>query len=138
MHTHKIYTFLFLIVVSGIFGCGDESDDPGLFLSGIYSINDAGQSADSPVLVALTNSIDADELENNPRDVVIEYMVADKTNGTFRMDLSDKNIGAENDVYLIAFIDNDYSGDVPFPDPGDVIGVYAREGRISPAWILMR
>jgi len=133
MHTHKIYIYLLLIVLLGIFGCGDESDDPGLFLSGTYSINDTGQSADSPVLVALTNSIDADQLENNPRDVVIEYMVADKSNATFRMDLSDKNIDAEDEVYLIAFADNNYTGAVPFPDAGDVIGVYAEEGRISPA-----
>ncbi len=133
MRSRNLYILIILSAVLGIFGCGDTPDDPGMFLSGTFSIHDAGQSANSPVLVALTNSIDADMLENSPRDVVIEYMVADRKNGTFRMDLSNKHIGAEEDVYLIAFADNNYTGDVPFPDAGDVIGVYAEADRISPA-----
>jgi hypothetical protein len=119
--------------VLGILGCGDKPDDPGMFLSGTFSIHDAGQSINSPVLVALTRSLDTDLLENSPKDVVIEYMVADKTNGSFRMDLSDKNINDEDEVFLIAFADNNYTGAVPFPDVGDVIGIYAEEGKISPA-----
>jgi len=133
MHSHKLYILIIFAAVLGILGCGDTPDDSGLFLSGTFSLSDADQDTDSPVLVALTNSIDADLLENNPRDVVIEYMVADRTNGTFRMDLSKKNIQPEDEVYLIGFVDNNYSGAVPFPDAGDLIGVYAQEGRISPA-----
>ena len=85
------------------------------------------------MLVALTNTLDADVLENSPRDAVIKYMVADKAGGSFRMDLSDKKIKPGDSVYLIAFIDRNYIGAVPFPDAGDVIGVYVEEGRISPA-----
>ena len=62
MHTHKIYTLLFLIAFLGIFGCGDESDDPGLFISGTYSVPEAFINPDSPVLVAVSNSIDSDVL----------------------------------------------------------------------------
>nr|MDA3896244.1 hypothetical protein [Desulfobacteraceae bacterium] len=133
MRSHNLYILIIFAAVLGILGCGDESNDPGLFLSGTYSLLGDGQSMDSPVLVVLTNSIDADLLENNPRDVVIEYMVADKSNNTFRMDLSSKNISLEDDVFLIAFADNNYTGAVPFPDTGDLIGVYAQTGRISPA-----
>jgi len=133
MRSHNLYILIIFAAALGILGCGDESNDPGLFLSGTYSLLDDGQSMDSPVLVVLTNSIDADLLENNPRDVVIEYMVADKSNNSFRMDLSSKNISPEDDVFLIAFADNNYTGAVPFPDTGDLIGVYAETGRISPA-----
>ena len=129
------FTYVMLMMAAVLFfaGCGDESDDPGMFLSGTYIIDAAFDTADAPVLVALTRSIDNDLLENNPRDAVIEYMVADSTSQSFRMDLSGKNIGPDDRVYLIAFVDTNYAGAVPFPDAGDVIGVYAEADAISPA-----
>jgi len=133
MRSHNLYILVLFAALFGVLGCGDDSDDPGVFLSGTYSFAEGDHNTDSPVLVILTSSIDADLLENDPREVVIEYMVADTSNKTFRMDLSEKNIKPEDDVYLIAFEDNNYTGDVPFPDAGDMIGVYAEEGRISPA-----
>ena len=132
MHTHKIYTLLFLIALLGIFGCGDESHAPGLFISGTFSLTEMDKSSDAPVLVAVTNSLDADLLENNPRGVIIEYMVADKENSSFRIDLSDKAVKPGDEISLIAFVDNNYIGDVPFPDTGDVVGIYFEKGRISP------
>ncbi len=132
MHTHKIYTWLFLIALLGIFGCGDDSHAPGLFVSGTLSLTDMDKSSDAPVLVAVTNSLDADLLEKNPRDVIIEYMVADKKNSSFRVDLSDKAVKPGDEIYLIAFVDNNYAGNVPFPDTGDVVGIYFEKGRISP------
>ena len=92
MHSHKLNILIIVAAILGIIGCGDTPDDPGLFLSGTFSLSESSQKTDSPVLVALTNSIDADLLESNPRNVVIEYMVADRTSGTFRMNLSEKNI----------------------------------------------
>ena len=129
------FTYVMLMMAAVLFfaGCGDESDDPGMFLSGTYTIDAAFDTADAPVLVALTRSIDNDILENNPREAVIEYMVADSTSQSFRMDLSGKNIGPDDRVYLIAFVDTNYAGAVPFPDAGDVIGVYAEADAISPA-----
>ena len=129
------FTYVMLMMAAVLFfaGCGDESDDPGMFLSGTYTIDAAFDTADAPVLLALTRSIDNDLLENNPRDAVIEYMVADSTSQSFRMDLSGKNIGPDDRVYLIAFVDTNYAGAVPFPDAGDVIGVYAEADAISPA-----
>jgi len=95
MRFHNFYILIMIAAFFGILGCGDDSDDSGLFLSGTYSFAESDQNTDSPVLVILTNSIDADLLENDPRDVVIEYMVAETSNKTFRMDLSDKNIKPE-------------------------------------------
>jgi len=124
---------LCLAVFSGLCGCGDTPDDPGLFLSGTFTLPEADKDSDAPVLVALTTSLDSEALENSPRDVVIEYFVADKAGGSFRMDLSDKKVQPRDTVYLIAFVDRNYTGNVPFPDAGDMIGVYVAEGRISPA-----
>jgi len=132
MRFPRLFILIMLAAISGVFGCGDESNAPGLFLSGTFSVNDAGPGTDGPILVALTRSMDANLLESSPGDVVIEYMVADRKNGSFRMDLSDKNIGPEDDVYLIAFVDNNYTGAVPLPDAGDVVGVYVEKNRISP------
>jgi hypothetical protein len=122
-----------LTAFSGVCGCGDTSNDPGLFLSGTFTLPEAEKDSNAPVLVALTTSLDAGSLENSPRDVVIEYFVADKAGGSFRMDLSNKKVQPGDTVYLIAFVDRNYSNGVPFPDAGDVIGVYVEEGRISPA-----
>jgi hypothetical protein len=71
MRSHNLYLTLMLAAFMAISGCGDESDKPGMFLSGTYSIDDAGQSENSPVLVALTRSIDNDLLENNPRRTAV-------------------------------------------------------------------
>ncbi|MFZ2632531.1 MAG: hypothetical protein WA081_14830 [Desulfosalsimonadaceae bacterium] len=135
MHSPKRFLLLAICIAAfiGVCGCGDTSDDPGLFLSGTFTLPEADTNSDAPLLVALTNTLDADVLENRPREAVIEYMVADKGGGSFRMDLSDKKIKPGDSAYLIAFIDRNYIGAVPFPDAGDVIGVYVKEGRISPA-----
>jgi hypothetical protein len=122
-----------LTAFSGVCGCGDTSNAPGLFLSGTFTLPETEKDSNAPVLVALTTSLDAGALENSPRDVVIEYFVADKAGGSFRMDLSNKKVQPGDTVYLIAFVDRNYSNGVPFPDAGDVIGVYVEEGRISPA-----
>ena len=98
MRFHNLYILIMLAALFGILGCGDDSDDSGLYLSGTYSLSGSDQNTDSPVLVILTNSIDADLLENDSRDIVIEYMVADTSNQTFRMDLSNKNIKPEDKV----------------------------------------
>ncbi len=131
-----IYVMLMMAAVTALSGCGDDSDDPGMVLSGTYEIDVADVSddaSDAPVLVALTRSIDNDLLENNPREVIVEYMVADRKNQSFKMDLSDEPVDPDEKFYLIAFVDNNYDGAVPFPDAGDVIGVYAEEDAISPA-----
>lgn len=128
-----LFLGLCLAVVCGLCGCGDTQDDPGPFVSGTFTIPESDRASDSPVLVALTTTLDRDALENRPRDVVIDYMVADKAEGAFRMNLSDKKVKPGDTVYLIAFVDRNYTGAVPFPDAGDIIGVYVEEGKITPA-----
>jgi len=106
MRFRNSYMVILMAAALGLVGCGEKSDDPGIFLSGTYALGPAVLSEDAPVLVALVSSIDRDALENHPRDVVIEYMVADRTTKTFRMDLFDKKISPDQDYYLFAFVDN--------------------------------
>lgn len=129
----KLFLALLLAMVSGWWGCGDTKKEAGPFVSGTLTIPEADRETDAPVLVALTTTLDRDALENHPRDVVVEYLVADKDEASFRMDLSRKKVKPGDSVYLIAFVDRNYAGAVPFPDEGDVMGVYVAEGRISPA-----
>ncbi len=132
MHTHKVYIGILLAALLAVSGCGDSSGKKGIVLSGTLAFPESVADSDAPVLVSVTSSIDADLLENNPREVIIAYVVADKANASFRVDLSGKGLKAGDIVYLIAFVDNNYTNDVPFPDKGDLIGVYYEEGKITP------
>ncbi|MFO7838326.1 MAG: hypothetical protein R6X08_02350 [Desulfosalsimonadaceae bacterium] len=123
--------FLLLLLFPGCWG--DDSDDPALVLSGTLTMPDAVKQSDAPVMVAVLRSMDADALASQTADAVIDYVTADKAAGTFRIDLTDAPVSPGDEVYLIAFADNNYSGDVPFPDEGDYIGIYFNEERLSPA-----
>jgi len=105
-------------------------------LSGTLGIPAAAMETDAPVLVAITNSVDAERLDNQPKAVVIDYVTADKAAAEFRVDLTGKDVNPGDEIFLVAFVDNNYTDDVPFPDAGDVVGIYAPDGRINPAYIV--
>jgi len=135
-HSIRFLCVLFLLLLLAP-GCWDEdSDEPSLVLSGVLTMPDAVRQSDAPVMVAVSRSMDADALASQAADAVIAYVTADKAAGTFRIDLSDAPVSPGDEVYLIAFADNNYTGDVPFPDEGDHIGIYVNEERLSPAYTI--
>ena len=140
MHFRKnlipLLCLLFLLLLLSP-GCGEEdSDEPSLILSGTLTMPEAVKQSDAPVMVAVSQSMDADALAAQTADAVIAYVTADKAAGTFRIDLTEAPVAPGDEVYLIAFADNNYSGDVPFPDAGDWIGIYFNEERLTPAYTL--
>lgn len=136
MHTRKFHILLILVLLAGLAGCGDDSRDTGPVLTGIFSLPDDLADSDAPVLVVVTNTLDADVLQNRPKDAVLAYVVADRENNTFRVDLSRQGLSPGDEVFMVAFLDHNYTNGVPFPDPGDYIGVWFEPGRISPAIVL--
>ena len=117
-------------------GCGDEPDEQEIILTGTLGLPPAVMETDAPVLVAVTNTVDADVLNNQPAEAVIDYVTADKDAAEFRVDLTERGVRPGDEVFLVAFVDNNYTDDVPFPDEGDMIGIYVEEDRITPGYEL--
>ncbi len=125
-----------MILLACMAGCGDDSKDTGPVLTGTFSLPEGLADSDAPVLVAVANTLDRDILENRPKEAILAYVVADRENNSFTVDLSRQNLSPGDEIFLIAFLDHNYTNDVPFPDPGDFIGVYFEPGKISPAVLL--
>ena len=117
-------------------GCGDDPDEQEIILTGTLGLPSAAMETDAPVLVAVTNNVDAQVLNNRPTEAVIDYVTADKEAAEFRVDLTDRGVKPGEEVFLVAFVDNNYTDDVPFPDEGDMIGIYVEAGRITPGYKL--
>lgn len=138
MHSLRPYAAAFclaLIILAGCGGGGGSGSDPEVILSGTFEVPDGAEGGSSPVIAAVVDSVSAEVLENQSEEAVIEYAAADREEGKFRLDLTGK-ADPGNEVFIIAFLDKNYSGDVPFPDPGDWAGIYAGEGGLSPGYKL--
>ena len=119
---------VFLISAVLIFcGCGDDSKKEGISLSGTLSFDESARIDNAPVLVAVLNTLDYHLLQDNPKQAIIKYVSADNGGTSFHVDLSDTGLQPGDEIYLISFIDNNYGGEVPTPDKGDVIGIYFEE-----------
>ncbi|MGM0452782.1 MAG: hypothetical protein ACQERN_06435, partial [Thermodesulfobacteriota bacterium] len=129
--------FIFIVLVAILFGaCGDGKDADKLIVSGTFSMDSKTADSDKPVLVAVTDTLDRKALESNARNSIIEIITADKAEAEFRIDLTEKGVQAGDTVYLIAFADNDYGNDVPFPTPEDRIGFFVPPDSLSPGYTL--
>lgn len=125
---------LLALLLALLSGCGEESGKEPLVLSGTFTLPEAAGETDAPVVVSVARTVDAAALEENPEDAVIDYVAADRETGEFRIELSERDVRPGEQVYLIALLDSNYSGDVPFPEAGDWIGIYNDGKSLSPAY----
>ncbi|HPJ38700.1 MAG TPA: hypothetical protein PLT75_09665, partial [Spirochaetota bacterium] len=109
----------------GVPGAGE------LTVSGTVVLSGAGEVR-GPVFVAVTTSNDYDAIEDDPVTNVLG-VVRTEDNGSFTADLGEMGVVEGEAVHLIAFADNDYSGGVPYPTSGDVLGFYFDRERWSTA-----
>jgi hypothetical protein len=114
------------------FGCGEGSDKPGFFIAGTLSYDASLRINGAPVIIAVTTALDARRIQDDPGAVIIKYMAAGDGGTTFHINLTDTLLKPGDKITLIAFIDNNYRGEVPFPDLGDIIGIHMEPGRMSP------
>ncbi len=113
-------------------GCGEESDKPDFFIAGTLAVDESMRYGEAPVLVAVTRSLDASEIQEDPGAAIIKYVAAGENGTSFEIDLSDAVLMPGDTVNLIAFVDNNYTGGVPFPDTGDIVGIYVAPGSLTP------
>ncbi len=147
MTIHKTYMhnrIIFLLAVGLLFavngaifpGCGDEATKTTLTVSGHVTLGIGLEESGVPVFVAVTNTIDKEELDADPKGSVIEMVQADPSDNSYLIDLSSSGLLPGDTIYLIAFADTDYTGNVPYPTPGDFMGIYISEKKITPGYIL--
>ncbi|MGM0404305.1 MAG: hypothetical protein ACQEQN_11360 [Thermodesulfobacteriota bacterium] len=113
-------------------GCGEESDKPDFVVAGTLAVDESMRYGDAPVLVAVTRSLGASEIQEDPDDAIIKYVAAGENGTSFEIDLSDTALMPGDTVNLIAFVDNNYTGGVPFPDIGDIVGIHVEPGSLTP------
>ncbi|MBN2282695.1 MAG: hypothetical protein JXO48_02280, partial [Deltaproteobacteria bacterium] len=114
--------------------CENGSDDgrsAPTALTGTVNIETIKDRVRGPILVAITNTDDLIQIEEKPGDVIITTVRVDESDHSFSMDLVDTGLAAGDKVAIFAFVDNNNERGVPYPDPGDFVGIYAPEGKIT-------
>jgi len=91
---------------------------------------------DKPILVAAIANGDFGKISANPLSNIIKLISVDKTNFSFRIDLSGTGLSAGDKIYLIAFVDVNFTGSTPFPDTGDIIGFFSESNSLNAAYTL--
>src|SRR6056297_1363871 len=138
MRSLRVYIAAVCCIFLILSGCGDESHHHHheVTLSGTLGVPSAAMDTEAPVMVAVTNTVDARILEGQSKEAVIDYVAADKARAEFRIDLTEKGVHPGDEVIVIGFWDADYNGAFPELSVGDRLGVYAEAGRITPAYVV--
>lgn len=95
-------------------GCGEESDMRDFVVAGTLAVDESMRYGDAPVIVAVTKSLDAGEIQEDPDAAIIKYVAAGENGATFEIDLSDTALMPGDTINLIAFVDNNYTGGCRF------------------------
>lgn len=132
----KITTVGLLISLLLCFSCGEDTPPPRLVLSGSFGGDILADYPDKPVMVAVSLDADAGGLLQGDIDNVDAFVTADRTGNTFSIDLTETGLSCGDHIYVIAFIDNNYSGGIPLPDLGDWIGFYVDIANMKPTYTL--
>ncbi len=133
-----------LIIISSliIFSCSLVEIEE-IYLSGEIDVSRIDGEIYGPIFLALTNTDDFDEIENNPDGTIhtIINVGTDMVEEIYRhcnysIKLSDYGIKAGDEVSLIAFVDNDFSYLIPELNEGDIVGFYIDKEKYSAKYII--
>lgn len=125
---------LLLAAVLTVFcACGERESRISIIISGTIDGDAIDTYSDKAIMVAVSKASDFDQLSADPLGAVVKYVPADKVNRTFSIDLFGAGVSPGDEVYILAFIDTMYSGGMPLPDTGDIIGFYTDQETLSPS-----
>ena len=110
-----------LVLFVNSFGCG--IDEKEVFISGMVDIENVKTAIAGPLLLAVTNTADLEELETNPSTSILGVFGVDPEDPYYHIDLKEAGIQPDETIYVFAFIDNDFNN-IPTPTLGDFIGFY--------------
>ncbi len=117
-----IFTLLVALIACGAGG------DRRLSLSG--TVSTAPSAPPGPLFVALAATDDLAMIERDPLGTIKELITVEES-GNFSIDLTDSNLRAGDEIAIIAFVDSDYQGGVPYPTAGDLVGLYIDRAAFS-------
>ncbi|WP_300668268.1 hypothetical protein [Desulfoluna sp.] len=129
--TSMVIALVFLLFTA----CGESEAPPPLSITGTVTIDEAETRGDSPVFAAVFRGSASDMSLQDMADS-FAGMTTVAPDGSFSVDLSDKGLSLGETVTLIGFVDRNFSGNIPNPDAGDLLGFYRQEGALTPDYPL--
>jgi hypothetical protein len=106
-------------------------DKDDAVIAGSVAVDEAIQRAqNAPVFVAVAKDGDMEAIQHDPTNTIITIIQPDEF-GTFSIECKDYGLKSGDEVFLFAFVDNDYTGGIPFPTPGDAVGFYYNGFKLS-------
>lgn len=125
----------YTIIVFSIFflSCG-MPDIKKIEISGSVDLSEA-DLVSGPSFIIISNTDDFKKIENDPlNSVILIARIGD--DNRFSIDLSETGVREGDNIYLVGFVDNDYTEGIPFPTEGDYLGFYFDDKNWQMAYIL--
>lgn len=122
--------FMAIVTVIAFTSCTALDTDDAV-IAGSVTVNEAiSRVQNAPVFVAVAKEGDMEAIQEDPYNSIITIIQPD-VSGDFSIECKDYGLKSGDDVLLFAFVDNDYTGGIPFPTPGDAVGFYYNGFKLS-------
>ncbi len=132
MNTENILKAILLpFILLTLISCGAEIVDDSVISGSISMSDDYAALKRGPVFITVSETDDIELIENDPASHIAAIFEADLSKGNFSIDLKDTGIAPGDEVFLFAFADNDYTGGIPNPTTGDIVGLYIDSASLS-------
>ncbi len=122
--------FAAIVTVIAFTSCGALQEDAGIIAGSVTVDEGISRAQSAPVFVAIARNGDMEAIQNDPASTIITVIQPDDS-GDFSIECRDYGLKSGDEVFLFAFIDNDYTGGIPFPSPGDAVGFYNNGFKLS-------
>mgnify|MGYP000153290520 CR=1 FL=1 len=122
--------YVAIVTVIAFTSCGALNKDDAV-IAGSVTVDEAIQRAqNAPVFVAVAKDGNMEAIQHDPANAIITIIQPDES-GAFSIECKDYGLKSGDEVFLFAFVDNDYTGSIPFPTPGDSVGFYYNGFKLS-------
>ncbi|MGB4269126.1 MAG: hypothetical protein WBK20_08095 [Spirochaetota bacterium] len=122
--------FVAIVTVIAFTSCGALQEDTSIIAGSVMVSEGISRAESAPVFVAIARNGDMEAIQNDPASTIITVIQPD-VSGDFSIECRDYGLKSGDEVFLFAFIDNDYAGGIPFPSPGDAVGFYNNGFKLS-------
>jgi len=127
-----IFVIPALIIV--LSSCGAEYSNE-LSLSGkIIVPHELAPEIKGPVFVGVSYTDDVELMRSEPLEQIAVIVPAEDSG--FHIDITESGLKPGDNVFIFAFADNDYSGGIPNPTEGDIVGFFVDEESLSTRFTL--